>query len=193
MKDAKFIVAGEDKKVLAGIKNTLTANGYIFVGYSKETYNLLRYIRNCKPDLVIIEVRNRFDELKPLLEVIDEEILTSCILILEIRSDEILEFLKRARVITYLTKPVFDEVVLQIVDISLMSYDRVIEYEQKVQKLNDTLESRKVVEKAKWLLVKNDGYSESEAYGVIRKKSRDNRMTMRNIAEAIILTRGEIS
>jgi response regulator NasT len=59
-----------------------------------------------------------------------------------------------------------------------------------VKKLNDTLESRKAVEKAKWILVEKEGYTESEAYEAIKKKSRNNRITMKEIAEAIILTRG---
>ncbi|MFZ5986536.1 MAG: ANTAR domain-containing response regulator, partial [Bacillota bacterium] len=61
---------------------------------------------------------------------------------------------------------------------------------QKVKKLNDTLESRKIVEKAKWILVEQNGLSEAEAYEAIKKKSRDNRMPMKSIAEALILTRG---
>lgn len=186
----KFILAGEDKKTLAGIKNALAANGHIYIGYSKEPVNILRHIRNCSPDMVIIEAYNNFKELRNTLEVIDEEILAACILILDGKNDDILGFLRNSRVMTYITRPVFDESILQVVDLSLMNFKRVLDYEQKVKKLNDTLESRKVVEKAKWLLIEKEGYSEAEAYDAIKKKSRDNRMPMRNIAEAIILTRG---
>ena len=190
MEYGKFILAGEDKKTLATIKNALVASGHIFTGYSKEPYNILRHIRNLTPDLVIIEVGNNFRELRNTLDVIDEEILAACILVLESRNEDVFHFLRNSRVMTYITKPVFDEVVAQIADIVLMNYSRVLEYENKVKKLNDTLESRKVVEKAKWILVEQQKISESEAYEIIKKKSRDNRLPMREIAEAIILTRG---
>ena len=190
MEYGKFILAGEDKKSLATIKNALVSSGHIYIGYSKEPVNILRHIRNQAPDMVIIEVNNNFGELRPVLEVIDEEILCACILVLESRNDAVFNFLRDSRVMTYITKPVFEEVMVQIADIVLMNYRRVLDYETKVRKLNETLESRKTVEKAKWILIEQQGLSESEAYEVIKKKSRDNRMPMREIAEAIILTRG---
>ena len=190
MEHAKFIVSGEDKKVLAGIKNILCQSGHIFLGYSKEPVNIIRHIRSYMPDLVIIEVRNRFRSLKQILEIVDEEMLAACILLLDSRSDEVFDFLRKTKTITYMIKPIFEEVLLQIVDISLANFSRIQDYEQMVKKLNDTLESRKFVEKAKWILIEQQGLTEEEAYEVIRKKSRDNRLPMREIAEAIILTRG---
>lgn len=190
MEFAKFIVSGEDKKTLAGVKNALASSGHIFVGYSKEPVNILRHIRNLSPELVVIEICNNFREMKQILEVIDEELLTACVLLLESRNDEIFDFLRKTRVVTYIAKPVFDEVLLQIADISLANYKRILEYEERVRKLNDTLESRKIIEKAKWILIEQEGLSETDAYEVIKKKSRDNRIPMREIAEAIILTRG---
>ena len=186
----KFVLVGEDKKSLSMIKNTLTANGLIYVGYTQETHNVLRIIRKFSPELVIIDVMNKFNELKPFLEAIDEDVLAACILLLETRNDNVIEFLRNTRIMSYLTKPVFDDAAMQVVDISTMNFERVLEYESKVRKLNDTLESRKVVEKAKWLLVEKEGFTEPEAYEVIKRKSRDNRMPMKEIAEAIILTRG---
>lgn len=190
MEYGKFILSGDDKKTLATVKHAMVSNGHIFIGYLKEPFDILRHIRRNSPDLVILEVNNNFRDIKPSLEVIDEEILAACILILDNRNEEIFNFLRNSRVMTYITKPVFDESILQITDISLINFKRVIEYEDKVKKLNNTLESRKIIEKAKWILVEQEGITETEAYEMIKKKSRDNRMPMRNIAEALILTRG---
>lgn len=190
MEYGKFILFGEDKKSLAQIKNTLVSNGHVFVGYSGDVSNILRHIRGSNPELIFVDAGSRFREIRRTLEVIDEDLLTACILVIDIRSDEILEFLRSSRAMAYITKPVYDEALLQVVDLTLVSYKRVHDYEQKVKKLNDTLESRKVVEKAKWILVEKEGYTESQAFDAIRKKSRDNRMPMKEIAEAIILTRG---
>lgn len=190
MEYVKFILGGSDKKTLSSIKNILSSNGHVFVGYTAETYNVTRLIRNCIPSLAVIYIKDNFRELKPVLEVIDEEILLACILVLESRDEEVLDFVRRAKAMSYLIKPVFDEVLLQIADLTLMNFERVLEYEGKVRKLNETLESRKAVEKGKWILVEKDGITESEAYENIRKKSRDNRKPMKEIADAIILTSG---
>lgn len=187
MTSDKFILFGEDKKTLSSVKNALVSNGYVYIGYSQNTYNILRHVRSCYPELVIIEITNKFTELRPVLEVLDEELLTACILIFETRNDEVVDFLRNRRVITYLIKPVFYEVVVQTADLTLMNFKRVIEYEQKVKKLNEAIESRKIIEKAKWILVERKGYTESEAYEIIKKKSRDNRITMKETAQAILL------
>lgn len=190
MEYARFLLCGEDKKTLATIKNTLVANNHIYIGYTKEMNSILRHIRSYSPDLIIIDVQNKFRELKQVLEVIDEEILAACVLILESRNDEVIDFLRYSRAMSYLTKPIFDETFFQVIDISLINFNRILDYEQKVKKLNDTLESRKAVEKAKWILVDQDGLTEAEAYESIKRKSRDSRMPMREIAEALILIRG---
>lgn len=188
---SKFIVAGEDKKALLSVKNALTESGHIFAGYSRDVAGILRSARSLTPDLVIIDVRGSFGFIRPLIEIIDEELLTAVILLLDSRSDEIFDFIAKTRIVTYIAKPVFSEVVQQIADISMANFRRITEYEDRVKKLNDSLESRKSVEKAKWILVEQDGLSEEEAYNVIRKKSRDNRVPMRNISDAIIMTRGD--
>ncbi len=190
MEYGKFIISGEDKKTLACVKNALVSSGHIFIGYSKDYFNILRHIRNSAPELVIIDVGKGFKDLKQTLETIDEDLLCACVLILDTKSDDIFEFIQKSRVMTYISKPVFEEAIVQITDAALINYSRILQYEEKVKKLNETLESRKAVEKAKWILVEKEGLSEAEAYEAIRKKSRDNRVPMKNIAEALILTRG---
>ncbi len=189
MEYGKFIIAGEDKKTLTTIKNALSSNGHTFIGYTKDSRNILKHVRSCSPEFVILEVCNNFKDLRDILAIMDEELLASVILVLDSRADEAIEFVRTSRIMTYITKPVFDENVIQIVDLTLINYKRVMDYEGKVRKLNDTLESRKIVERAKWLLIEKEGMTETEAYEAIKKKSRDNRMPMREIAEAIIITR----
>ncbi|MDP4094915.1 MAG: ANTAR domain-containing protein [Bacillota bacterium] len=186
----KFIICGEDKRTLAGMKNMLCSSGHLFLGYSQETTNVIRHIRKVSPDLVILEVNRSFADLRHIIEIIDEELLSAVILVVDVSNDEISEFLHKSRIVTFTAKPVMEEAFLQIVDVSMLNYHRIIEYEQKIRQLNESLESRKVVEKAKWILVKCDGLSENEAFEIIRKKSRDNRMPMREIAEAILMVRG---
>lgn len=190
MEYAKFVLSGEDNKLLARVKSVLSSSGMIYTGYSKEPGNILRLVRRNLPEFVMIDVGKNFRELKQYLEIIDEEILAACTLILDFKNDEIMEFLRNSKVMTYITKPVFDEIISQIAELSLINYKRVTEYENKVRKLNESIESRKVIEKAKWILAEQNRLSEAEAYELIKKKSRDNRVPMRNIADAVILTRG---
>ncbi len=190
MGQGKFILIGDDKKILAGVKNTLVADGYLYIGYTNQTQSVLRTVRKTLPDLIILEVQDRFYEQKEILEVIDDELLAPCVLVLKMRSDEVLQFVRQSKIMTYIMKPLYDEVLLQIADLSISHFNRVVEYEHKLKKINENLAARKVIEKAKWLIVEKRGLSENEAYDFIRKKSRDNRLPMKEVAQAILLTEG---
>ena len=186
----KYIVTGQDKISLAAIKQVLCSRGHIFLGYSHETQNILRHIRRTGPDVVIIEAYNNFSELSPLLEILDEELLAACVLVVREKTDEISEFLWNARNTGFITLPINEESVMQIIDMSFLNFRRTLDYEEKVKKLNDALESRKIVERAKWVLVEDNRISENEAYELIRKRSRDGRLPMREIAQAILMVKG---
>ena len=188
LKFEKFIICGEDRDSLGNIKNALVSNGYIYIGYAKESYSILRHIRSHAPDLVIIDISKKFSELKKVLEVINEELLCTCILLMDIKNDEAIEFVKKTSIMTYLVKPIYNEILLQIVELTHTNFQRIMEYEEKIKKLNNTIENRKTLEKAKWILVEQKKITEAEAYEWIKKKSRDNRKPMVEIADAIILT-----
>jgi response regulator NasT len=64
---------------------------------------------------------------------------------------------------------------MQIIDMTFLNFRRTLDYEEKVKKLNEALESRKIVERAKWVLVEENKISENDAYEIIRKRSRDGR------------------
>lgn len=189
MDNGKFILCGNDKKVLSCIKNAMTASGHQFIGYTSEFSSVLRHVRKCMPNLVFVDVGCQFQYARSFLEVIDEENIAASILVLDHQTDEIYEFVQEAKMVYCMTKPVFTEALLQIVHMALLSYGRIVRYESKINELNEELETRKIVERAKWLLVEKDGCSEADAHELIRKKSRDNRMPMKKIAEAIILSR----
>ncbi len=190
MECGRFIMTGEDTKTLISIKNMLTVHGHIFLGYLKNPNELLRHTRSTHADFVIIDEGSAFSEILHMLQVIEEDFLAACVFVLNSRKDEVTGFIEKSKGASYIVKPAYEDAVIQIVNNSLLSFRRIQEYETKVRKLNNILDSRKVIEKAKWILVSQDGLSEAEAYEAIKKKSRDNRVPMSDIANALILTRG---
>lgn len=190
MNTCKFLLCGSDKAMLSMVKNTMTSAGHIFIGYSSKPEQIIRHVRGNSPELLILEVGGLFSKLRSTLEVMDSELLCATLLIADYASDEIYEFAQRSRTVTYLIKPVHQESLLQLIDVSLLSFGRVCRYEETVHKLNYALESRKVVEKAKWLLMQKKGCSEAEAYEILHKKSRSSRTSMKELAEALLLIEG---
>ena len=101
------------------------------------------------------------------------------------------ETVKRAGetgVAAFLAKPVRDQDLWPAIELAFAHNDEVEHLKEQVQDLQDTIESRKVIEKAKGVLMKTHGLSEPEAFRRMQKLAMDKRKSMKQIAEAILLT-----
>jgi response regulator NasT len=96
---------------------------------------------------------------------------------------------REAGVMNYLLKPFREEQLAVVVDLAIDQYIRVSNLEDEVGKLKETLETRKLVEKAKGVLIKQ-GLSEPDAYRRMQKLAMDKRKSLRAVAEAILLMEG---
>lgn len=190
LRNARFIVSGKDKKALIDSGKILKEYGHVQLGYVEEPLNLLRSIRSTLPDLVIVDVETQFADVDSVVNIIDQELLCACILLVNNRDNMILDFIERTRSMCYVLKNVYQDSLIQMTDLLLLSFKRACFYESKIKKLNNTLDSRKSIEKAKWILVKERDITEEQAYEILRKKSRDSRLSMGEIAGAVILSRG---
>ena len=95
---------------------------------------------------------------------------------------------REAGVVAYLVKPFREAELLPSIEIALARFAEFQAVEQEVHSLREALETRKIVEQAKGILMESHGLKESEAFHRIRKASMDTRKSMREIAEAILLT-----
>ncbi len=153
--------------------------------------NGVEAVEMCKtkaPELIIMDVK------MPLMDGIEAagEINSSNptpIVLLTADNDE--DTLKRAiaaGVMAYLVKPVRLEELAPAVELAISRFSEFKELRTEVDGLKGALESRKVIEKAKGLLMAREGLVEADAFKRIRKISMDKRKTMKEIAEALILT-----
>lgn len=184
---AKFILCGEDKRCLSNIKNTLTLEGHIFIGYIEGVGKLSRIVQSNQPDLIILDVGQNFRKMRDILEVIDDEISLAVLLLLERKDEEVKRFVWKTKTISYVFKPIQDEMAVPAVETALVNFKRTIKYETEIKKLNRSLENRKWVDKAKWIIMKRENISEAEAHSLLINKSREKRISLKEIAEAIIL------
>jgi AmiR/NasT family two-component response regulator len=88
----------------------------------------------------------------------------------------------------YLLKPLREEELLPVTELAISRFEEFISLRRENEDLKKTLEARKAIERAKGVLMKQQGLSEAEAFSLIQKKSMDLRKPMAEIAQAIILT-----
>lgn len=190
MDGATFICHGDNRETLLSFKNALCDGGNAFIGYLRDPATLLRYVRHHMPDLLVLDVERRFDVIREAIEKIDSELLCACVLVVPKRSSELTGFLKRSRSVSVLVEPADADTLRQIADNALLHHRRMLDMAARLRDLNEKMEARQIIEKAKWTLVSREKMTEEDAYECIRKRSRDRRVPMKDVAEAILIAFG---
>jgi response regulator NasT len=101
---------------------------------------------------------------------------------------EVVQRAVKVGIAAFLTKPVRADELWPAIELAFAHNDEVENLKEQVNDLKETIESRKVIEKAKGLLMKNHSLSEPEAFRKMQKLAMDKRKTLKQIAEAILLT-----
>jgi two-component system, response regulator PdtaR len=86
----------------------------------------------------------------------------------------------------FLTKPLREQDLLPAIELALAHTDEVEGLKEKIDDLRETIENRKIIEKAKGMLMDKERLSEADAYRVMQKLAMDKRKTLRQIADGIV-------
>jgi AmiR/NasT family two-component response regulator len=187
MREAKIVIADSDIQVRKSLKAILQQAGHVIVGEAEEGLAALKIIRSRQPDLVILDARMAVMGGAELADIIEEDGLAPIILMTSgdrVRDGEVFD---ENNSFAYVIKPVDERNLLPIIDVVMKDYKRIRVLEQEVNKLRDTIETRKFVEKAKGILMDGHRLSEAEAFKRIQKQSMNKRVSMKAVAKAIIL------
>lgn len=187
MAGEKYVVGAVDNPSQIAVRNILNQYGYVFLGNTGESISLMRLIRSYAPEFVVVDVGGKLGEFRNILETIDDEMLCACIVVSEFKSSDIMSLIDSSKVISFCPKPLNRDVFINTVEISNLNFKRILDINTKLKEMTENYETRKVVERAKWILMDQEGINEKEAYEKIRKKSMSSRMSMKSISEAIIM------
>lgn len=186
MAGEKFIVAAADNQTQIAVRNILSPSGYVFMGNCSDSISLLRLVKSFNPDFVVADLALQLRELRTTIETIDDEMLCACVVFGQYKDMEILELLEKSKVLAFCPKPFNKDIFIQTVEMCIMNYRRVSDLNKKLREMTENYETRKAVERAKWILMNREGISENEAYERMRKKSMSTRTPMKALADAII-------
>ncbi|KNY26990.1 ANTAR domain-containing response regulator [Pseudobacteroides cellulosolvens] len=186
MSSEKYIVAAADNPSQISIRNILNPYGFMFLGNCSDSISLLRLIRSYNPDFVVIDMGRQLRDIMPVIDTIDDEMLCACILVGQNKDVEIEDLQEKSKIVTLCPKPLSKDLFIHTVEMALLSFKRILKLDRKLREMTENYETRKAVERAKWILMEREGISENDAYERMRKKSMDTRTPIKALAEAII-------
>ena len=180
----RIVVAEDETLIRMDLVEMLTEAGYQVVGQGVNGQEAIELANIHKPDLMILDVK------MPVLDGISaaERIIDICpVLMLTAFSQR--ELVERARdtgVMAYVVKPFTINDLLPAIEISISRYRQMKSLETEVADLYERLETRKIVDRAKGILMKTMNLSEPESFSWIQKTAMDRRISMKAVAQGII-------
>jgi response regulator NasT len=187
MAQIRLVIADDESIIRMNLKETLVGLGYLVVGEAGDGVSVINLARELLPDLVLMDIKMpKLDGIQAAKVLTQEKI--SPVLLLTAYSDrELVERAKEAGVVNYVVKPFRDAELLPAIEIALARYQEFLEMDNEINDLKETLDTRKLVERAKGVLMDSQGLKEAEAFRKIQQLSMNTRRPMKEIAQAILL------
>jgi len=185
---SRVVIADSDLNFRRQLKDILRHAGCTLIREVGEGKSALQIVFQTEPDLVILEDRIPGSEGIDLAEIIGEHRVAPVVLAVEPTRQQNLEELARKNgVYGLLIKPLLETNILPVLEVALANFERVTRMQKEVKDLRKQLETRKLVEQAKGLLVEKRGFSEPEAYKYLQKISMNHSLPMAKVARQVIL------
>ena len=180
------LVAEDESLIRLDIVETLQAAGFEVVGEAGDGERAVELATELKPDLVVMDVKMPKMDGITAAGKIGAAKLAPVVLLTAFSQKELVERAGEAGALAYVVKPFTQNDLLPAIEIALARWDQVRTLESEVADLADRFETRKLVDRAKGLLNQRMGLAEPEAFRWIQKASMDRRLTMAEVAQAVI-------
>ena len=182
----KVLVAEDETLIRLDIVETLTDAGYEVVAEAGDGETAYQAALENHPDLCVMDVKMpKLDGLTA-AEKIMKEISCAVVMLTAFSQKELVERARDAGAMAYVVKPFTPAELLPAIEIALSRHAEIQSLEGEVADLQDRFETRKVVDRAKGLLMENMEMSEPDAFRWIQTTSMNRRLTMREVAEAVV-------
>jgi two-component system, response regulator PdtaR len=187
MERTRVIVADDESLIRMDLREMLTNLGYLVVGEVADGRSAVNQARELRPDVVVMDIKMPDMDGIEAAQILTEERVAPVVLLSAYSQRELVERAREAGVVAYLVKPYREEELAPAIEVALARFAEFKDLEKQVADLQTALETRKLVDRAKGILMDKQGLTEAEAFRKIQKMSMDNRKAMKDVAEAIIL------
>ncbi len=182
----RVVVAEDESLIRLDIVEILRDNGFDVVGEAGDGETAVALATELRPDLVIMDVKMPQLDGISAAERLHKANIAPVVLLTAFSQKELVERASEAGALAYVVKPFTPNDLLPAIEIALARHEQIITLEAEVADMVERFETRKLVDRAKGLLNEKMGLSEPEAFRWIQKASMDRRLTMQDVAKAII-------
>ena len=187
MDSLRIIIADDEPIIRLDLRKTLENMGHQVVGEAGDGAKAIELARDLKPDIIILDIKMPEMDGIDAAKIVTTEGIAPVLLLTAYSQKDLVDRAKDAGVFAYLVKPFKEADLLPAMEIAISRYEEFVELENEVSDLENKLDTRKSVDRAKGILMDQYGLKEQEAFRRIQVQSMNTRKSMREIAEAIII------
>lgn len=187
MAKLRVLIADDDPIIRLDLKQMLENLEYDVVAEADDGQKAVEAARDTIPDVCILDVKMPVMDGIEAVDVITAENIAPTILLTAYSDRELIDRAKAAGVFAYLVKPFKPSELPPAIEVARSRFEQNNALTKEIADLTERLEARKLVDRAKGILMAQHNLDEAEAYRRIQVQSMNSRKSMREIAEAIIL------
>ena len=187
MSQIRVVIADDESIIRMDLKTLLEEMGHDVAGEAADGQKALNLARTLKPDVVIMDIKMPVMDGLDAAKIISEEKIAPVVLLTAYSQKDLIERAKDAGVFGYLVKPFQESDLVPAIEIAIARYLEAQELEESLGDLEGKLETRKIVDRAKGILMDKYKMGEADAFRRIQQQSMNQRRSMKEIAEAIII------
>lgn len=180
---ARILVAEDEALIRLDLVEMITEAGYEVVAQATNGIEAIALAKEFKPDLAILDVKMpELDGISAAQEIIE---ISPVLMLTAFSQKELVERARDAGVMAYVVKPFSINDLTPAIEIAMSRHLQMRSLREEVADLHERLETRKVIDRAKGILMAAMNLSEPEAFGWIQRSAMDRRLSMKEVALAV--------
>lgn len=187
METLRILIAEDEAVISMSLASMLKRLGHMVIGRAKNGREAVEKVKELDPDIILMDIKmpdmDGFEAAKDILSIKQIPI----IILTAYSQPDFIERADSIGVSSYLVKPVTEKDLLPAIRLAFSRFKELQSLQNEIGDLKESLRVRKVIEKAKGIIMEREGVTEAEAFRRIQKQSRDSNVPMVKIAESIII------
>jgi response regulator NasT len=168
------------------LENSLTEHGYQVATLKLQALELLTIVQNLQPDVVVLNLYSPTDSVLNIMLELNQYYPVPVIMFAEDQQTETINKVIKAGVSAYIVEGLEPRRIKAIIEVAIARFNEQKNLKDELQKTKTQLEERKLLDKAKAILIKSKGYSEDQAYHALRKLAMDRKVSIGEMAKNVI-------
>ena len=182
----RVLVVEDEALIRLDLTEMLTEEGYVVAGEAGDGEQAVALARELRPDLVIMDVKMpKLDGIAAAGFIVEERI-APVVMLTAFSQRDLIEQARDAGAMAYLVKPFQKHDLPPTIEMATARFAEIVALEGEVQDLGERLAARKLVERAKGVLMAQHAMSEPEAFRWIQRTAMDRRLSMREVADTVV-------